>query len=72
MVDELSFMPLSKTSEGTRFEVPSQRYDDASNRVTRNLSFAAWKCSAGEVVEALSGRLTHHVHLPKRNGDSYG
>lgn len=65
IVDELGFVPLSKSGAEMLFEVFSQRYERGSTLVTSNLPFAEW-------TEVLGlERLTHHVHILEMNGDSY-
>ena len=61
IIDELGFVPLSKTGAELLFEVFSQRYERGSTLVTSNLPFDG----------ALLDRLTHHVHILEMNGDSY-
>jgi len=73
IVDELGFVPLSKTGAELLFETFSQRYERASTLVTSNLPFEEWTEIFGS--ERLSGalldRLTHHVHILEMNGDSF-
>ena len=73
IVDELGFVPLSKTGAELLFEIFSQRYERASVLVTSNLPFHEWTEVFGSerLTGALLDRLTHHVHLLEMNGDSY-
>ncbi len=73
IVDELGFVPLSKTGAELLFEIFSQRYERASTLVTSNLPFAEWTEVFGSerLTGALLDRLTHHVHILEMNGDSY-
>jgi DNA replication protein DnaC len=73
IVDELGFVPLSKTGAELLFEVFSQRYERGSTLVTSNLPFQEWTEILGSerLTGALLDRLTHHVHLLEMNGDSY-
>jgi len=73
IVDELGFVPLSKTGAELLFEVFSQRYERSSTMVTSNLPFAEWTETLGSerLTGALLDRLTHHVHILEMNGDSY-
>ena len=73
IVDELGFVPLSKSGAEMLFEVFSQRYERASTLVTSNLPFAEWTEVLGSerLTGALLDRLTHHVHILEMNGDSY-
>lgn len=73
IVDELGFVPLSKTGAELLFEVLSQRYERASTLVTSNLPFNEWTEILGSerLTGALLDRLTHHVHILEMNGNSY-
>ena len=73
IVDELGFVPLSKTGAELLFEVFSQRYERSSTLVTSNLPFQEWTEVLGSerLTGALLDRLTHHVHILEMNGDSY-
>lgn len=73
IVDELGFVPLSKTGAELLFEVFSQRYERASTLVTSNLPFDEWTEIFGSerLTGALLDRLTHHVHILEMNGESY-
>jgi DNA replication protein DnaC len=73
IVDELGFVPLSKTGAELLFETFSQRYERASTLVTSNLPFQEWTEVFGSerLTGALLDRLTHHVHILEMNGDSY-
>lgn len=73
IVDELGFVPLSKTGAELLFEVFSQRYERASTMVTTNLPFQEWTEILGSerLTGALLDRLTHHVHILEMNGESY-
>lgn len=73
IVDELGFVPLSKTGAEMLFEVFSQRYERGSALVISNLPFAEGTEGLGSerLTGALLDRLTHHVHILEMNGDSY-
>src|SRR4030095_7096782 len=73
IVDELGFVPLSKTGAELLFEVFSQRYERSSTLVTSNLPFQEWTEVLGSerLTGALLDRLTHHVHILEMNGESY-
>jgi DNA replication protein DnaC len=73
LVDELGFVPLSKTGAELLFEMLSQRYERGSTLVTSNLPFAEWTEVLGSerLTGALLDRLTHHVHILEMNGDSF-
>jgi DNA replication protein DnaC len=73
IVDELGFVPLSKSGAELLFEVLSQRYERSATLVTSNLPFNEWTEILGteRLTGALLDRLTHHVHILEMNGNSY-
>ena len=73
IIDELGFVPLSKTGAEHLFEVFSQRYERGFTLVTSNLPFDEWTEVFGSerLTGALLDRLTHHVHILEMNGESY-
>jgi DNA replication protein DnaC len=72
IIDELGFVPLSKTGAELLFEVISQRYERGSTRITSNLPFDECETFGTErLTGALLDRLTHHVNILEMNGDSY-
>ena len=73
IIDELGFVPLSKTGAELLFEVFSQRYERGSVLATSNLPFDEWTEIFGSerLTGALLDRLTHHVHILEMNGDSF-
>lgn len=73
IVDELGFVPLSKTGAELLFEIFSQRHERVSTLVTSNLPFDEWTEVFGSqrLTGAHLDRLTHHVHILTCNGDSY-
>ena len=73
IIDELGFVPLSKTGAELLFEVFSQRYERGSVLVTSNLPFDEWTEIFGSerLTGALLDRLTHHVNILEMNGESY-
>ena len=73
IIDELGFVPLSKTGAELLFELISQRYERASTMITSNLPFDEWTETFGteRLTGALLDRLTHHVNILEMNGDSY-
>ena len=60
IVDELGYVPLSKTTAELLFEIFSQRYEQASTLVTSNLPFNEWTGIFGS--ERLTGALTPPPH----------
>jgi len=73
IIDELGFVPLSKTGAELLFELISQRYECGSTLITSNLPFDEWTETFGSerLTGALLDRLTHHVNILEMNGDSY-
>jgi len=73
IVDELGFVPLSKTGAELLFEVFSERYESGSTIITSNLPFDEWTETFGSerLTGALLDRLTHHVNILEMNGESY-
>ncbi len=73
IIDELGFVPLSKTGAELLFEVFSQRYERGSTLVTSNLPFDEWTEVFGSerLTGALLDRLTHRVHILEMNGESF-
>jgi DNA replication protein DnaC len=73
IIDELGFVPLSKSGAELLFEIFSQRYERGATLVTSNLPFDEWTEVLGSerLTGALLDRLTHHVHILEMNGESY-
>ena len=73
IIDELGFVPLSKTGAKLLFEVFSQRYERGPVLVTTNPPFDEWTEVFGSerLTGALLDRLTHRVHILEMNGESY-
>ncbi|GAA4529412.1 IS21-like element helper ATPase IstB [Chelativorans composti] len=73
IVDELGFVPLSKTGAELLFELISHRYERGSTLITSNLPFDEWTETFGSerLTGALLDRLTHHVSILEMNGESY-
>lgn len=73
IVDELGFVPLSKTGAELLFELIPQSYERGSTMITSNLPFDEWTetFDTERLTGALLDRLTHHVNILEMNGDSY-
>ncbi|ADZ68701.1 IS21-like element helper ATPase IstB [Polymorphum gilvum] len=73
IIDELGFVPLSKTGAELLFELIAQRYERGATLITSNLPFDEWTETLGSerLTGALLDRLTHHVNILEMNGDSY-
>jgi DNA replication protein DnaC len=73
IIDELGFVPLSRTGAELLFEIFSQRYERGATLVTSNLPFNEWTEILGSerLTGALLDRLTHHIHILEMNGESF-
>lgn len=73
ILDELGYVPFTKTGGELLFEVISRAYERLSVIVTTNLPFESWTEIFGSerLTGALLDRLTHRVHILEANGPSY-
>jgi DNA replication protein DnaC len=73
VLDELGYIPFSKTRAELLFEVISRAYEYQSLIVTSNLPFDQWTTIFGceRLTGALLDRLTHRCHILEANGESY-
>ena len=73
IIDELGFVPLSKTGAELLFEVINQRYERGSIIITSNLPFDEWTETFGteRLTGAILDRLTYHIHILEMNGESF-
>lgn len=73
VLDELGYVPFSKTGAELLFDVVSRAYEATSLIVTTNLPFENWTEVMGSerLTGALIDRLTHRVHILEANGESY-
>lgn len=73
ILDELGYVPFTKTGAELLFEVISRAYERVSVIVTTNLPFESWTEIFGSerLTGALLDRLTHRVHILEANGPSY-
>jgi len=73
VLDELGYVPFSKTGAELLFEVVSRAYERQSLILTTNLPFVNWTEVLGSerLTGALLDRLTHRVHIIEANGESY-
>ena len=73
ILDELGYVPFSRTASELLFEVISRVYERLSLIVTTNLPFESWVEIFGceRLTGALLDRLTHRVHIIEANGPSY-
>lgn len=73
MVDEIGYLPVSRTGAMHFFQLMSRRYEHASTVLTSNKSFEEWGDIFGDDVmaAALIDRLLHHCHIVNIRGNSY-
>ena len=73
ILDELGYIPFSKTGAELLFQFCSTRHELGSMIVTTNLDFDKWPEVFGDVrmTEALIDRLTHRADIHVMNGESY-
>jgi DNA replication protein DnaC len=73
LIDELGYVPFSKTGAELLFELISRAYEHHSLMVTTNLTFEEWTEIFGSerLTGALLDRLTHRCHILQANGQSY-
>ena len=72
IIDELGFVPLSKTGAELLFESISQRHERGATLITSSLPFDEWTEVFGSerLTGAFLDRLTHHVNILEMNGES--
>jgi DNA replication protein DnaC len=73
VVDEVGYLPLSRTEANMVFQLVSRRYERGSIIVTSNKSFGEWGQVFGDDVlaSAILDRLLHHCDVVSINGPSY-
>jgi DNA replication protein DnaC len=73
VLDELGYVPFSKSGGEVLFEVVSRAYERTSLIVTTNLPFESWPEVLGSerLTGAMLDRLTHRVQIIEANGESY-
>jgi DNA replication protein DnaC len=73
VLDELGYVPFSKTGAQLLFEIVGRAYEQQSLMVTTNLPFEQWTEVFGSerLTGALLDRLTHRCHIIEANGESY-
>jgi hypothetical protein len=73
VVDEIGYLPISRTGAMLFFQLMSHRYERAWTVLTSNNSFEEWAEIFGDEVmaAALIDRLLHHCHIVNVRGNSY-
>jgi DNA replication protein DnaC len=73
VVDEIGYLPITRTGAMLFFQLMSRRYEHASTVLTSNKGFGEWGEIFGDEVmaAALVDRLVHHCHIVNIRGNSY-
>src|SRR3989442_13738265 len=73
IIDEIGYLPISRTGAMLFFQLMSRRYEHASTVLTSNKGFEEWGDVLGDEVmaAALIDRLLHHCHIVNTHGNSY-
>jgi DNA replication protein DnaC len=73
ILDELGYVPFSKTGAELLFQFCSARYERGSLIITTNLEFPKWTEVLGDeqMTAALLDRLTHNAQIFNVNEDSF-
>lgn len=73
IVDEIGYLPVSRTGATLFFQLVNRRYERASTVLTSNKGFEEWGEVFGDEVmaAALIDRLLHHSHLVNIWGNSF-
>jgi DNA replication protein DnaC len=73
VVDEIGYLPISRTGAMLFFQLMSRRYEHAATVLTSNKGFEEWGSIFGDDVmaTALIDRLLHHCHVVNIRGNSY-
>jgi len=73
VVDEIGYLPVSRTGAVLFFQLMNRRYERASTVLTSNKGFEEWGTVLGDEVmaAALIDRVLHHCHLVNIRGNSF-
>lgn len=73
VVDEIGYLPISRTGAMLFFQLMSRRYETGATVLTSNKGFDEWGEVFGDEVMAgaLIDRLVHHCHIVNIRGNSY-
>lgn len=73
VVDEIGYLPITRTGAMLFFQLMSRRYENASTVLTSNKAFEEWGEVFGDDVmaAALIDRLLHHCHVVSIRGNSF-
>jgi DNA replication protein DnaC len=73
VIDEVGYLPLTRTEANYLFQVVSSRYERSSVILTSNKSVTEWPEVFGDhaIATAILDRLLHHSHVLSIKGNSY-
>ena len=73
VLDEVGYLPLSRTEANMLFQLVARRYERGSIILTSNKAFSEWAAITGDEVlaTAILDRLLHHCDVLSINGPSY-
>lgn len=73
VIDEIGYLPISRTGAQLFFQLMSRRYERGSTVLTSNKGFEEWGDIFGDetMAAALIDRLLHHCHIVNIRGNSY-
>lgn len=73
VVDEIGYLPISRTGAMLFFQLMARRYERASTVMTSNKGFEEWGEVFGDEVmaAALIDRVLHHCHIVSIRGNSF-
>jgi DNA replication protein DnaC len=73
VVDEIGYLPITRTGAMLFFQLMSRRYERASTVLTSNKGVEEWGEVFGDEVmaAALIDRLLHHCHIVNVRGNSF-
>lgn len=73
VVDEIGYLPISRTGAMHFFQLMSRRYEHASTVLISNKGFEEWGEILGDEImaAALIDRLLHHCHIVNIRGNSF-
>jgi DNA replication protein DnaC len=73
VVDEIGYLPITRTGAMLFFQLMSRRYERAATVLTSNKGFDEWGDIFGDDVmaAALIDRLVHHCHIVNIRGNSF-
>ena len=73
VIDEIGYLPITRTGVMLFFQLLTRRYEHASTILTSNKGFEEWGEIFGDEVmaAALIDRLVHHCHIVNIRGNSY-